>query len=121
LGIASLIIAIVALVTVWSVFGGVILGIVALVIGIVAWGRVKRGEANNGGVAIAGIVLGAIAIVAGLGFIAIWVAVFRQAGGGDYIDCLNKAGNDQAKVQQCADQFRHHIENKFSVTLTPSP
>ncbi|MBV8929624.1 MAG: DUF4190 domain-containing protein, partial [Mycobacteriaceae bacterium] len=58
LGIASLVIAIIALVTCASVVLGVILGIVAVVIGFAARGRVKRGEANNGGIAIAGIVLG---------------------------------------------------------------
>ncbi|MBV8927948.1 MAG: DUF2156 domain-containing protein, partial [Mycobacteriaceae bacterium] len=48
----------IALVTCASVVLGVILGIVAVVIGFAARGRVKRGEANNGGIAIAGIVLG---------------------------------------------------------------
>ncbi len=114
-------IAIIGLVLCETVVGGIILGIVAVVIGFVAHGRVRRGEANNGGVAIAGIVLGFIALVAGVVFIFIWVGVFKQIGGGTYFDCVKNAGNDQAKIQQCADQFRHHIENQFSVTLTPSP
>jgi hypothetical protein len=121
LGIAALIIAIVALVSVWSVFGGIILGIVAVVIGFAARGRVKRGEANNGGIALAGILLGFLAIIVGIIFIPIWISVFNQVGGTDYVDCLQKAGSDQNKVQQCADQFRNQIENQFSVTLTPSP
>ena len=121
LGTASLVLAIIALVLVWSVIGGVITGIVAVAIGFAARGRVKRGEANNDGVAIAGIVLGILAIIAGLAFIAIWAGVFNAIGGGNYVDCLRNAGNDQAKVQQCVDQFRHHIENTFGVTLTPSP
>jgi len=41
-----------------SVFGGIIVGVVAVVIGFAARRRVKRGEANNEGIAIAGIVLG---------------------------------------------------------------
>jgi hypothetical protein len=119
LGIASLVIAIVALVTCASVVLGVILGIVAIVIGFAARGRVKRGEANNGGIAIAGIVLGFVAIVASLAFIAIWVAVFRDVGGQNYLDCLNKAGNNSDQIQKCADQFRQHVEDRYSVTLTP--
>jgi hypothetical protein len=121
LGIASLVIAIVALVSSFSVFGGIILGIVAVVMGFAARGRVKRGDANNGGVAIAGIVLGFVSIVAGLAFIAIWVGVFNQVGGGDYVDCVRKAGQDQEQVNSCARQFKEHVENKFSITLTPSP
>jgi hypothetical protein len=121
LGIASLVIAIGALMLVWSVAGGVILGAVATVIGFVARGRVKRGEANNGGVAVAGIVLGILAIVVGFIFIPIWMGLWNEAGGGDYIDCLQNAGSDPAKQQRCADQFREHVQEQFSVTLTPSP
>ena len=119
LGVASLVIAIIALVTCASVVLGVILGIVAVVIGLAARGRVKRGQANNGGIAIAGIVLGLVAIVASLAFIAIWAAVFKDVGGQDYMNCLNKAGNDATQIQKCADQFRQHVENRYSVTLTP--
>ncbi|HUO38809.1 MAG TPA: DUF4190 domain-containing protein [Mycobacterium sp.] len=121
LGTWSLIVAIVAVVLVWTVIGGVILGIVAAVLGFIGYGHVKRGQANNGGVAIAGIVLGIMAIVGGLAFIVIWVAVFNQVGGSTYVDCLKNAGQDQAKIQQCADQFKKHIQNQFSVTLTPTP
>jgi hypothetical protein len=120
LGIASLIIAIIGLATSASVVLGIILGIVAVAIGFAARGRVKRGEANNGGVAIAGIVLGFLAVVAGLVFIPIWIGVFNAVGGGSYVDCLKKAGQDRTAQQQCVDQFRQHVETKFSVTLTPS-
>ena len=98
---AALVIAIVALVSSFSVAGGIILGIVAVVIGFAARGRVKRGEANNGGVALAGIILGFVAIIVGLAFIAVWVCVFKEVGAGDYFDCLQKAGSDQSQVQKC--------------------
>lgn len=119
LGIASLVIAIVALLFVWSVLGGVILGIIAAAIGFAARTRVQRGEADNGGVAIAGIVLGILAIVVGLLFTVIWVGLLRDVGADDYMECLEKAGSDPVKQQQCADRFRQQIENEFSITLTP--
>ena len=121
LGVASLVIAIVGLLSSFSVAGGVILGIVAVIIGFVARGRVRKGEANNGGVALAGIVLGFVAMIAGLAFIAIWVGVFNEVGAGNYIDCLQNAGQDQSKIQQCADEFKQSVENQFSVTFTPTP
>jgi hypothetical protein len=121
LGIASLILAIVALVSVWSVFAPVILGVIAVVVGFLGHGRVKRGTADNGGVAIAGIVLGGLAIVVGLAFIAIWTALWKDVGGGDYIDCMQKAGTDQAQQQQCSEQFQHNVQDRLSVTLTPTP
>ena len=120
LGVAALVIAIIALVFCWSVAGGVVLGICAVIIGFVARGRVKSGQATNGGIAIAGIVLGFLAIIVSLVFIPIWIGVFSQVGGNDYVDCLSKAGSDQQAVQACADQFRSRVENEFSVTLPPT-
>ncbi|MBE1546108.1 hypothetical protein GGC64_000116 [Mycobacterium sp. OAS707] len=121
LGVAALVVAIVGLVFCWTVAGGVILGVAAIIIGFVARGRVKRGEATNGGVAIAGIVLGFLAIIVSLVFIPIWIGMFDEMGGSNYVDCLSKAGSDEQAIQKCADEFRQHVENQFSVTLTPSP
>ena len=121
LAIASLVLAIIALLCVWSVFVAVVLGLVAVVVGFFGRGRVKRGTANNGGVAIAGIVLGGLAIIVGLAFIAIWTAVWKDVGGGDYIDCMQKAGPDRIEQQRCADQFRQNVQDRLSVTLTPTP
>jgi ABC-type phosphate transport system permease subunit len=64
-GVVSLILGAVALMTCWLLIG-VPLGIAAVITGDTARRRVQRGEANNPRTAIAGIVLGAIAIVAGL-------------------------------------------------------
>ena len=84
-----------------------------------AWASTRqRGEATNGGVAVAGIVLGILAIVLGLVFIPIWYGMFEEVGGTDYIDCLAKAGSDQEAVQRCEDQFRERVEDQFSITLT---
>jgi Domain of unknown function (DUF4190) len=120
LGIASLIVAILALLSSWTIAGGIILGLAALIIGFVARGRVKRGEATNGGVAIAGIVLGALGLVVGLAFIAVWLVFFKDVGGGDFVSCLQKAGSDPVKQQQCQQQFQQRVDNQFSITPTPS-
>jgi hypothetical protein len=120
LGIAALVVAIIGLVFCWTVVGGVILGVVAVIIGFVARGRVKRGQATNGGVAIAGIVLGFLAIIVSLVFIPIWIGMFKVMGGTDYVDCVSKAGQDPDAIQKCADQFRERVENQFSVTITPT-
>ncbi|HXO11313.1 MAG TPA: DUF4190 domain-containing protein, partial [Mycobacterium sp.] len=85
LGIASLVLAVVGLLSVATVFAPIALGIVAVVLGFLAHARAKRGAADNGGVAIAGIVLGGLAVVVGLAFIAIWTTVWKDVRGGDYI------------------------------------
>ena len=119
LGTAALVIAIVALISSVSVVGGILLGVVAVILGFIARGRVKSGEANNGGVALAGIILGIISIIAGLAFIAIWVGLFKEVGGGGYIECLQRAGQDSAAVQQCSDEFRQSMTNRFTDAPTP--
>lgn len=118
LGIASLVIAIIALL---SVFGGIVLGVVAVILGFLGWGRAKRGEATNGGIAVAGIVLGFLSIIEAI--VLIWLAVwgFNEVGGTDYIDCVSRAGSDQQAVDQCSEEFQQRVEDQFSVTLTPTP
>lgn len=64
-GVASVLLGLVGLVTCWLLLG-VPFGIAAVVTGDIARRRVARGEANNPRTALAGMVLGAIAIVAGL-------------------------------------------------------
>ena len=64
-GVASLILGVASLATCWLMIG-VPLGVAAVVAGDIARARVNRGEATNRRVAIAGIVLGIVAIVAGL-------------------------------------------------------
>jgi Domain of unknown function (DUF4190) len=118
LGIAALVVAIIALL---SVVGGVVLGVVAIILGFLGWGRARRGEANNGGVAIAGIVLGFLSIIEAIAVIGFALWGFDRAGGTDYVDCLSNAGNDEQAIQQCVDQFRGRLENEFSVTITPTP
>ena len=64
LGVASLVTAILAIFpgSLTCVFG-LPLGIIATAMGVAGRRRVKRGEANNAGIAMAGVVLGLVAIV----------------------------------------------------------
>jgi hypothetical protein len=115
LGIASLVTAIIALL---SVVGGIGLGVVAVILGFMGWGKAKRGQATNGGVAVAGIVLGFLSIIEAIVVIVLSVWVFNEVGGTDYMQCVSDAGSDQDAVQRCADQFQDRVEDQFSVTLT---
>jgi len=76
-GVASLILGLVALITCWMLIG-VPFGIAAIITGDLGRGRVKRGEANNPRTAMAGIVLGAVAIAAGLVAIGYWAWLDSQ-------------------------------------------
>lgn len=117
LGLASLIVAIISLLT---VFGGLVLGIVAVILGVIGRGRAKRGEATNGGVALAGIVLGALSILVSIAAIVLTVQFAKDVGAGDLYDCLQQAGNDSSAQQACQEKFQRSLEDQFSVSLTPS-
>jgi hypothetical protein len=124
LGIASLVLAVIGLLGSWvPIFGlvSVVLGLAAIVLGFIGRGRVKRGIANNGGVAVGGMVLGGLAMIVSLAFFALWATVWKDVGGGDYFDCMRKAGPDRVQQQRCEDQFRQNVQDRLSVTLTPSP
>lgn len=120
LGVAALVVAIIALLSSFSIVGGVLLGTVAVILGFIVRSRVKSGEATNGGVAMAGLILGVISIIAGLAFIAIWVGLFKQIGAGDYFDCMQQAGQNRRAVQQCSEEFRQSMSENFSINPTPA-
>lgn len=119
LGVAALVLAVIALVASCSVAGGLVLGIAAIVVGVLARGRVNRGEANNGGVATTGIILGAVAVVISLAFIALYSRVFNEYGGGDLVSCVQDAGGDNNRVQQCMDEFQQRVESGTGAGTTP--
>ncbi|OEV21229.1 DUF4190 domain-containing protein, partial [Streptomyces nanshensis] len=84
LGTAALVLGIISVVGFCMYGVNIVLGILALIFGIIGLGRAKRGEATNRGMAIAGIITGSVGIVLGsvlLGFI-IWAV----ANGEDFDD-----------------------------------
>lgn len=125
LGIGALVTAIIGLLLFWTVLGGLVLGLVAVILGFVARGRYKRGEADNGGVATTGIVLGFISMALSVVFTVIAVTFgvywFNEVGGSDLISCLEQAGDDPAAQQQCEQEFQRRVEDSFDVTPTPTP
>lgn len=88
-----------------------ILGIVAVVFGILGVGRARRGEATNLGVSVAGTVLGLVACVASvLGVVAVVHRVSHGVGKvGSYVECVSQipSGDPQydAKVRDCLNRF----------------
>jgi hypothetical protein len=80
-------------------------------LGIVGLVRANRGQADNRGQAVAGLVTGALALVVGLffaasigAFFATNVNDFRQFG-----SCLDGARGDQAR-EACAQQLERNLD-----------
>ena len=110
IGTAALVFGVLGFLLAIVVVGG-LLGIVAIVLGIIGLSRVRRGEATNRGSAIAGIALGVIA-VALTGILIIASATFISDNKEEFDnlnDCLDKATSDQDR-QDCTNEFRDQIE-----------
>ena len=119
-GTAALVVALAGLALCWSVLGGVVCGVVAIILGLLGRGRATRGEADNGGIATAGTALGVVAIIASVAFAVVWAYAWRDSGGNDYLDCAMKAGGDQKAVQECTDKWLNDIQDRFNIT-SPQP
>jgi hypothetical protein len=111
LGTTALVLGVVAMVSTWSVIGGLIFGIAATVLGFLAYRRVKNHQADNGAIAISGLVLGAVAIVVSLVFIPIWSGFFDEVGYSDYSKCMSEAGQNPTAVNACLMQFQSRIDD----------
>lgn len=109
LAVASLVLGILGLLTSW--LGGGVLGLVAVILGIVALGKIKRGEAGGRGMALGGIITGILAMLVTI-LIVVTVGAFF-ANNKDEInnlrDCLDAANNNQTEIQACQDQFENQL------------
>jgi hypothetical protein len=102
---AALVLGIVALVLCWTVIGGVVLGLLAVIFGAIALRRASRGEAEGRGRALAGLITGALGIVAAVALVAIGVSFLNSPSGKNLVNCVQQANGDQAAVQQCQQQY----------------
>lgn len=77
MGTAAMVLGILAL-CLLCLYGipSIVLGVLAVIFGVLGRKRARRGEANNAGQALAGIITGAVGIVLGVAFISFFVWVF---------------------------------------------
>lgn len=106
---AALVFGILALITSFTLVGGLLLGLLALIFGVIGLRRASRGLALGRGRAIAGIILGVLAIVVSGALIAAGLSLFNSKDGKDLQSCLKKAGTSQSQIQKCQDQFKKKV------------
>ena len=114
MGTTALVLGVVALVLVILLLFsplGALLGLLAVLFGILGLIRVNRGEADNRGQAVGGLVTGAIALLFGIFFtisVGTWFAThvndFRRFG-----NCMDQANGANAR-EQCARQLSNDLE-----------
>ncbi len=111
MAITALVVGIVALLGSWTVVGGILLGLAAVIVGLIALVKIKQGRAGGKVMAIIGIVAGALGLVIGVGLIAIGASILNSESGKNLQDCLADAGNDQDAQDQCQRDFQDELSN----------
>ncbi|MBW1601567.1 DUF4190 domain-containing protein [Streptomyces sp. JJ66] len=107
-GIAALVLGIIAVLLFWTAIGGILLGLLAVIFGILGWRRKKRGEATNGGMSIIGLVLGAVAIIGSVIVLIAGIALFSSEEFSNLTDCLQQA-ETQAEIDECEQEFNRQF------------
>jgi hypothetical protein len=95
LGIAALVVGILAVVFCWFPFAGIVFGVATVALAIAGRKRIKRGEADNSRTTIASLVLGVAAII--IGGVISAVLLFGLIG---HQDCIDHA-HSRAEYGQC--------------------
>lgn len=86
MGITAMVLGIIATVLFCFYGLGVILGVLAVIFGFIGRGRAQRGEATNGGMALAGIILGIIGALISAAFIGFLIWAYTNDGFDDSND-----------------------------------
>lgn len=104
-GVTAVVLGLFALLLAWTVIGGIVLGILAVIFGVLGRRRVGRGEATNGGVSVAGIVLGGIGLVIAIVLLALALSVLNTPAGRGYRDCLQRSAGNPTLAERCVTEF----------------
>ena len=111
LAIAALVLGVLALITCWTVIGGILFGLIAVVLGVVALSKARRGLAGGRGMAIAGIVTGALGLVLAIALVSFGLSLLNSDSGQQLQECVEDAGNDAAARAQCEREFQEELQN----------
>lgn len=110
LAVAALILGVLAILLFWTVVGGVVLGLLALVLGIIGARRARGGRAPHGVMSIVGAVLGALGLIASAVILAIGASILNSDEFKDFDDCVRHA-DTKSERDACAEDFDRDMNN----------
>ncbi|MEU2896377.1 DUF4190 domain-containing protein [Streptomyces sp. NPDC001273] len=110
LAVAALILGVLAVVLFWTVVGGVVLGILALIFGIIGARRARGGRAPHGTMSVIGAVLGALGVAGSVVIIAIGASILDSDEFKNFDDCVRQA-DTKSERDACAEDFNRDINN----------
>ncbi|AQU65128.1 DUF4190 domain-containing protein [Streptomyces niveus] len=110
LAVAALVLGIIACLLFWTIAGGIVLGLLAVVLGIMGIRRARGGRAPHRTMSIVGVVLGALGLVVSTVLVVIGVSLLNSDEFENFGDCMRQA-DSQSEKDQCAEDFSKDVEN----------
>ncbi|MCP9989168.1 MULTISPECIES: DUF4190 domain-containing protein [Streptomyces] len=110
LAIAALVLGVAALLLFWTVFGGVVLGLAAVVLGVAGARAARGGRAPHGGMAVAGAVLGALGLIASVVIVVLGASAFDSKEFRNFSECIEHA-ETQGERDACKDDFDQEVDD----------
>ena len=115
MALGALIIGLLSLLISWVPFIGllsVVGGLIAVVLGFLGRGRAKK-VANGAGMALTGIIVGALALVVGILSTAVPVLFFQDMARNfeDVDRCIQETGNEDACIQEHAPAWLRNLDD----------
>ncbi|MFJ6698026.1 DUF4190 domain-containing protein [Streptomyces sp. NPDC091272] len=110
MAIAALVLGILAILSFWTVIGGILLGVVAVVLGIIGARKARGGQAPHRTMAIIGAVLGGLGLVASVVIIAVGASILNSDEFKGFNDCVQHA-KTQSERDACAKDYNKDMNN----------
>ncbi|NJQ04795.1 DUF4190 domain-containing protein [Streptomyces lonarensis] len=110
LAVAALVTGIAAVLLFWTAIGGVLLGIAALITGILGVRRARRAAAGRSTMSLIGAVLGGLGLIGGVLVLMLGVAIWNSEEFGNLRECVD-AADTQEELDQCDRDFQDEVEN----------
>ncbi|HET6857731.1 MAG TPA: DUF4190 domain-containing protein [Streptomyces sp.] len=110
LAIAALVLGILAILLFWTVIGGALLGLLAVIFGVLGARKARGGRAQHGKMSVVGAVLGALGLVASIVIIAIGASILNSDEFKNFDDCVQHA-KTQSERDACSRDFNKDMDN----------
>ncbi|MFF1711477.1 DUF4190 domain-containing protein [Streptomyces sp. NPDC058268] len=110
MAIAALTLGILAILLFWTVFGGILLGLLAVIFGIIGARKARGGRAPYGKMSVIGAVLGALGLIASAVIIAIGASILNSDEYKNFDDCVKHA-DSKSERDACAKDFDREIND----------
>ncbi|MFE2294715.1 DUF4190 domain-containing protein [Streptomyces sp. NPDC059452] len=106
--VTALVLGLLACVFFWTVIGGLLLGLLAIVFGILGALRARQGRAPRRVMAIIGAVLGGLGLIGSVLVLFLSFSLFNSEEFKNFGECVQSA-NSKAEEDRCAEDFGKNL------------